>query len=125
MSPVLKIELFAVLKGTSQLARFVTLDEDDRAFLERWARDWIDDREFEFLWQEIESDARMRGTCPSDAAAIFQSLIWYAVEARHIAKSVEPGDDPALREEENRREYLLQLAAKADALGRVDGLRKA
>jgi hypothetical protein len=121
MSPVLKVELLAVLNGTSQLA--VTLDEDDRASLEWWAREWIDgthddDREYESLWQEIESDARMRGTCPSDAAAIFQSLIWYTVEARHIAKSVEPGGDPALREERNRREYLLQLAAKADALAK-------
>jgi hypothetical protein len=127
MSSALKTELLALLKGSGRFARVWEelddddtfprrLDDDDRALLKRWVNDWTQP-EHEVLWQEIEAGARKLGN-QLTAADIFLDLIWYTVTAWQIAKGVESGDDPIDRQRQKRREYLLDLADKADALAK-------
>ena len=128
MSSALKTELLALLKGSGRLARVREklddddgafprrLDDDDRALLKRWVNDWTQP-EHEVLWQEIEAGARKLGN-QLTTAEIFRDLIWYTITAWQIAKGVESGDDPIERQRQKRREYLLDLADKVDALAK-------
>ena len=117
MSPVLKTELLALLRGSGQLAETVEWDDADHAIPRRLGEEWTDDSEHTSLWEVVEADARKLGGRRS-SGVIFQELIWYAVTAWQIAKGVESGDDPIKRERETRRKYLLHLADNADALAK-------
>jgi hypothetical protein len=87
-------------------------DEADLAHVKRWAEDWHDDR----VWAGIESDIRMHGLVP--AQGIYETVIYYALLARHIAELAASGEDPILIENLQRRSELLSLAAKADDLAK-------
>jgi hypothetical protein len=113
----LKTVIRAVLKGHIQISMHESLTDDERVFLERWAEDWTEGAEFTSLWRQMEKDARTLGLCyPLDATAIFGELIKCTLEATRIAFNAKSGDDPDLREKQNRREEILKLAAMADAL---------
>lgn len=99
MSPVLKTELLALLRGSGQLAETVEWDDADHAIPRRLGEEWTDDSEHTSLWEVVEADARKLGGRRS-SGVIFQELIWYAVTAWQIAKGVESGDDPIKRERE-------------------------
>jgi hypothetical protein len=114
---VLKTELQAVLKGAGRLAPSLELDDEDRAFIEKWANEYTDSKH-QCLWEKIEADAREQGGrlgLGSNTTGIFRSLILYVVEARHHANGMRDGDKPFEDRGANRK-HLNHLADAADAL---------
>jgi hypothetical protein len=110
MSSAMKNELVAVLKRDKFEGDKLTAA--DCAYLRRWADNCADDP----IWEQIVVDARAKGLWPDNSER--SVLIWYALEARRIAESVKAGHDPTLRERQQQREELLELAEKADDLAR-------
>lgn len=88
------------------------LDAADRAYLSRWADNCAEDP----IWEEIVADARAKGALPPNSLHL--DLMWYALQARRAAESVRVGYDPSLREDQEKRARLLELATKAEDLAR-------
>jgi hypothetical protein len=83
----------------------------DQDHLKRWAT-YGDD----IAWEKIEADAEAQGLLPSGSA--HETVIRYSLMTRRIAESVKLGDDPLFAEKTQRRDSLLALADKADALAK-------
>jgi hypothetical protein len=111
MALTLKAALAAMLRGGSMevLADALYgggLRAADRAHLKRWIEDAsVDDP----VWDRIVAKA------PGET---HRTIIFYALETRRIAEAAKFGDDPILREGQERRAKLLTLAEKADDLAR-------
>lgn len=110
MSSMMKKRLVTILNGDTFNGD--KLATTDRAYLKRWADNCADDP----IWEEIVADARTHGLWPPKT--IHSTVIYCALQARRIAESVKPGDDPILRERQKQRAELLALAEKADDLAR-------
>jgi hypothetical protein len=106
----MKIRLVAALKAIE--FKGFKLSVADRAYLRRWADDYADDP----IWEEILADARDYDQLPRQS--MHSQLIEYALRVRRMAESIKSGDDPDLRERQERRVKLLSLAEKADDLAR-------
>jgi hypothetical protein len=88
------------------------LSAADCAYLSRWAEDSADDP----IWEKILADARDYDQLPRQS--MHSQFIEYALRVRRMAVSMKSGDDPYLRESQERRAKLLSLAEKADDLAR-------
>jgi hypothetical protein len=110
MPSAMKNELVAVLKrGKFEGDK---LNAADCAFLRRWANNCADDP----IWEQIVVDARAKGLWPDNSEQ--SVLIWYALQARCLSESVKAGRDPTLRERQQQRTELLELAEKSEDLAR-------